>query len=316
MQKAISLATTAVPTCKPSDIVGSALANIQNVSSQHDSIDYIYVLGDSKLLGVCSLHELFSASPSATVSDVMKSEIAYVHADTDSLHIAELALAENIKAVPVVDGNGSFQGVVLANSILRILSDAHTGYLYKAAGIRRHHAKSYRELSFKEQIKTRSPWLIVGLFGGLLGAAIVNYFERSIADQVFVAAFIPAIVYIADAVGNQTEMLVVRALGRDRNFLLRAYLLREWGIGLLLSLMLGILMLVLSYMWLQSLALSSVLAVAIIATTLFSITFTVTLPWILKKIGFDPAVASGPLATVICDVSSVTIYLLIAATML
>ncbi len=75
-------------------------------------------------------------------------------------------------------------------------------------------------------------------------------------------------------------------------------------------------MFALSYWWLKDAELSLALLLAVIGTTLFSVTFTVLLPWLLKRLGFDPAVASGPIATVICDVSSVTIYLCIAATIL
>ena len=72
----------------------------------------------------------------------------------------------------------------------------------------------------------------------------------------------------------------------------------------------------LSYIWLRDSELSFILGLSIVATTLFSVTFTVILPWILKKLGFDPAVASGPIATVVCDVSSVSIYLTIASSVL
>ncbi|MEY2665405.1 MAG: hypothetical protein RLZZ480_510 [Candidatus Parcubacteria bacterium] len=311
-----SLATSAVPTCSSTDSASVVLDIIQRTPQSFDSIDYIYVLDDGKLMGVFSIHELFSARPSAKVSDFMTTAIAAVHTSTDTLHIAELALAQNIKAVPVVDEANAFVGTILANDVLRIIGEAHTSYLYKATGIHRKSTKRYHELGFLAQVRTRTPWLIFGLFGGVAGAAVVNFFERSLAEQVFVAAFIPAIVYIADAVGNQTEMLVVRALGREHNFRLAHYLMREWVVGFSISGLLALLMFGLSFLWLHNSALSTVLGLSILATVSFTILFTVLLPWSLKRLGFDPAVASGPLATVFCDVSSVTIYLLIAAAVL
>jgi magnesium transporter len=246
------------------------------------------------------------------VKDFMIKEVAYAYPHTDREHIAQIALAQSIKAVPILDEKGTFAGVVQADTVLEILNEEHTNYLFKNAGIRRHE-KKHAELSIFQQSRTRIPWLIIGLFGGLLGAMIINSFEEAISQHVFIAAFIPAIVYIADAVGNQAEMLVVRALSRERNFSLRHYLLREWSVGFLLSIALGLLMFVLSYFWIADSAFSLTLGLSIVATVLFSITFTVTLPWLLKRIGFDPAVASGPIATVVCDVSSVTIYLFIAS---
>lgn len=313
--EAHSLITSAVPTCHSEETAGSVLMYIQSTISSLASVDYIYVLEKKRLIGVFSIHELFSAPTNKHVSAFMVTKVAFAHVHTDRAHIAQIALAQSIKAVPVLDESENFVGVVSADNVFQILNDQHTDYQFKATGIRRHHAP-HAELSFTQQIRSRMPWLVLGLFGGIGGAMIINSFEKAIEHEVFIAAFIPAIVYIADAVGNQAEMLVVRALGRDKNFSLRHYLFREWSVGLMISALLAILMFVLSYFWLQKTALSLVLMLSVMATVVFSITFTVILPWLLKKFHFDPAVASGPIATVICDVSSVTIYLTIASTIL
>jgi magnesium transporter len=311
-----ALAIDAVPTCNPSDTADTVRIYIQKNAHSFVTIDYVYVLVNHTLAGVFSIHELMSEKDTSVVENFMQTNVAYVHALTDKEHVAQLALAQSIKAVPVADDNARFMGVVTADAVFQILSDDHANYLYKTAGIRRKKSVPQIDLGLFEQIKTRIPWLILGLFGGLAGAAIVNFFERSLTETLFVAAFIPAIVYIADAVGNQSEMLVVRALSREKNFSITKYLSRELGTGFFISLILGCLMYGLSFIWLKDVALSLTLAIAILATTMFSVLFTVTLPWILKRLGFDPAVASGPLATVICDVSSVTIYLIIATTFL
>lgn len=304
--------TSAVPTCHQEETAGSVLTLIQSTVGALDSIDYIYVLEGNALVGVFSIHELFSVPTTRLVRDFMIKEVAYAHIFTDRAHIAQIALAQSIKAVPILDENSEFRGVVSADTVFEILNEEHTNYLFKTAGIRRH-KKRQAELTILQQLRTRIPWLIIGLFGGLAGAMIINSFEEAIAHSVFIAAFIPAIVYIADAVGNQAEMLVVRALGRERNFSLRHYLVREWSVGFLVSAVLGLMMYVLSFFWIADAALSVALTISIVATVFFSISFTVTLPWLLKRLHFDPAVASGPIATVICDVSSVTIYLFIAS---
>ena len=311
-----NLYTRAVPTCSATDTASAVLTAVQTNIASYDSVDYLYVLSEDKLVGVFSIHELFSAKPETVVTNFMVSEVAYVHIHTDRPHIANLALAQSIKAVPVVDEQLNFIGVVLADTVLQILNEEHTNYQYKITGIRRKATHRHTDLPLLTQVRTRIPWLLIGLLGGLGGAAIVNYFEHAIKEQLFVAAFIPAIVYLADAVGNQAEMLVVRALGREKKFAIKHYLFREWGVTLVLSIILGLAMALLSFLWLHDGTLSVVLGLSIVATTIFSVTFTVVLPWILKKLGFDPAVASGPIATVVCDVSSVSIYLLIASKLL
>ena len=316
MQSAIELATTAVPTCKKTDTAKTVLETLQKKVSTFDSIDYIYALKGKQLIGVFSIHELFSAPAEALISSFMITEVAYVHEHTDQEHVAQLALAQSIKAVPVVNFAGNFAGVVMADTILQILHTEHIEDMLKSVGIRTKPENFNLHPSFIKQITGRTPWLLFGLIGGIFGAGIVNYFEQDISDLLFVTAFIPAIVYIADAVGNQSEMLVVRALTLDTKFKVSKYLLREWGVGFSISVLLSAVMYFVSLVWLENQALSLVLALSVVATVLFSITFTVLLPWILNKLGFDPAVASGPVATVVCDISSVSIYLLIATNIL
>lgn len=313
--EAHSLLTLSVPTCHKEETAGNVLTLLQSTIATFKSIDYVYVLEGKKLVGVFSIHELFSAPTESLVGSFMATDLAYAHIHTDKEHIAQIALAQSIKAVPVLNETDEFIGVILADDVFGILNEQHTSHLFNRAGIRRL-KKHYGELSIVQQIRSRTPWLVLGLFGGLGGAMVINSFEKAIEHEVFIAAFIPAIVYIADAVGNQTEMLVVRALGREKSFSLKQYLMREITIGFLVSAILAILMFALSFLWLQKSGLSFVLTVSIIATTLFSIVFTVVLPWLLKRLGFDPAVASGPIATVVCDISSVAIYLMIATAVL
>lgn len=313
--EAHNILTTRIPTCHKSDLVGDVLTLIHSTVASYDSIDYVYVLDDTKLVGVASLRELFLAKSSTRIEEIMTTPVASAHEHTDRAHIAQIAFAENIKAVPVISTSEKFLGVVPADAVFQIFNEEHTNYLFKAAGIKRSKTR-YRELSFIEQVRTRTPWLVLGLFGGLAGAMVVNFFEASLSEQLFVASFIPAIVYIADSIGNQSEMLVVRALGRESKFSIKHYLSRELLTGFAISILLSLMMFALSYVWLHDMLLSAVLSLSIISTALFCISFTVTLPWILKQLGFDPAVASGPIATVVSDVSSVAIYLTIATMIL
>jgi magnesium transporter len=310
------LATMSVPTCSAQSTAASVLENLRTNTASFQSLDYIYVLEKQSLIGVFSIHELFSASALSIVDSFMIREVAFVHEHTDKEHVAQLALAQSIKAVPVVNADGHFAGVVLADTILEILHNEHIEDMLKAAGIRTKAENFNLHPTYLKQITGRTPWLLFGLIGGIVGAAIVNFFEQDISQLLFVTAFIPAIVYIADAVGNQSEMLVVRALSIDSKFEVKNYLLRELGVGFSISLILATVMYYISLFWLHDSALSLVLGLSVIATVLFSITFTVLLPWLLNQCGFDPAVASGPVATVVCDISSVSIYLIIATNLL
>ncbi len=176
-----ALAINAVPICKRTDTAETVQIYVQKNAHSFVSIDYIYVLENHSLIGVFSLHELMSEKASSVVAQFMTTTVAYAHAQTDKEHVAQIAFAQSIKAVPVVDDNNRFSGVVTSDQILQILNEAHTNYLFKTVGLRARHDVQYRELSLLQQVRVRTPWLIIGLLGGFVGAFIVKYFEQSLS---------------------------------------------------------------------------------------------------------------------------------------
>ena len=313
---AMSLATNAVPTAASTDTAGDVLQNIQAFSGDFQAIDYVYVLVDHKLVGIVSLHELFSVAPQTMLQDCMTREVAQVHAQSDQETVAQLALAQNIKAVPVVNLDEEFIGVVTSDTILQILRDEHTEDILKYAGINFDAQDTLSEYTLTQHFTSRIPWLILGLFGGILAAWVVESFSEAITAEVALAAFIPAIVYIADAVGSQTQMVFVRTLTSKIHHTLLQVLRREILVATLVGVCLSGIIWVLSYLWLESATVSAILALAVLATVYFSVVVAILLPWFFNKMGYDAAVATGPLATVIRDVSSLCIYFLIALSFL
>ena len=316
LDSASALATTAVPTTTAQAKVSEVLAMISSFSSEYHTIDYIYVLEDSALVGVVSLHELYNEQAHTLIATIMTKQVAYVHSNSDQENVTRLALAQNIKAVPVLNNNNEFVGVVTADDILRVLHDEQTEDILKFAGINFNSSDTLSEYTVKQHYVSRIPWLILGLAGGILAAWVVEQFSGTIAKEVALAAFIPAIVYIADAVGSQTQMVFVRSLTTGKRKPLLHILGREvviaTAVGFTLSSAIGLL----SYAWLQTLAVPMILTLAVLATVYFSVIVAIILPWAFHKAGYDPAVATGPLATVIRDVSSLCIYFLIALAIL
>jgi magnesium transporter len=306
------LATAKVPTTSPHNIVGNVLAEVHSFVEKYQTIDYVYVLEDEKLVGVASLHELMSAKSNETMATIMETKLAVVHTNTDQEKIAQVALAQNIKAVPVVDKQDNFVGIISADVILRVLRDEHTDDVLKYAGIAVDTGQKVSEFTLRQHYISRIPWLILGLGGGVLAAWVVESFSHTIAEELALAAFIPAIVYIADAVGSQTQMVFVRTLGTKTSKSITSILSRELAIATAVGLTLAGLIATLSYSWIQSEAVTIILSSSVLATVYFSVAVAVLLPWSFHRAGYDPAVATGPLATVIRDVSSLLIYFLIA----
>jgi magnesium transporter len=158
----------------------------------------------------------------------------------------------------------------------------------------------------------RLPWLLVGMIGSGLATALMARFEAALAAHIAVAFFIPAIVYLADAVGTQSEAVAVRGLslsGADLTTLLAG----ELGTGILIGMTLGLLACPLVWLAFDSAALAATVAIALVAASSLATSIGLLLPWGFARLGYDPALGSGPLATVVQDVLSLLIYFLVAS---
>ncbi len=156
-------------------------------------------------------------------------------------------------------------------------------------------------------IKLRTPFLIVGLVLGMGISVVTSRFEEVLSQNIEIAFFIPFIVYIADAVGTQTESIYSRAL-KSGNAKFLTYLKKESALGMIFGLAFGILAAGITYLWLQNeqvtLAVGIATFFAVASAPIFALLITEALQ-LLRK---DPAAGSGPIATVIQDMASVVIY--------
>jgi len=306
------LATTAVPKTTSESSVADTLTQLQSFSDTYDTIDYIYIVDSTHLVGVVSLHELLIAKPKTLIANIMIRNVAYVHQNTDQENVAQLALAQNIKAVPVLSMNEEFIGVVTSDVILRTLRDEHNEDILKYAGINVSANERLSQFTMWQHLTSRMPWLVIGLGGGILAAWVVEKYSYAMESELVLAAFIPAIVYIADSVGSQTQMVFVRSLATQQRTSILKRLGKELVIATFVGAILSGLIGIISWLWLGKLAISLILAISVLLTVYFSVIVALILPWVFDKAGKDPALASGPLATVIRDVSSLAIYFFVA----
>jgi len=306
------LATTAVPKTSSESSVADTLTLLQSFSYTYDTIDYIYIVDSTHLVGVVSLHELLIAKPKTLIANIMIRNVAYVHQNTDQENVAQLALAQNIKAVPVLSMNEEFIGVVTSDVILRTLRDEHNEDILKYAGVNVTASERFSQFTIWQHLTSRLPWLVIGLGGGILAAWVVEKYSYAMESELVLAAFIPAIVYIADSVGSQTQMVFVRSLATQQRTSILKRLGKELVIATFVGAILSGLIGIISWLWLGKLAITLILAISVLLTVYFSVIVALILPWVFDKAGKDPALASGPLATVIRDVSSLAIYFFVA----
>jgi magnesium transporter len=193
--------------------------------------------------------------------------------------------------------------------LLRVLLSEHEEDLARFAGFLRTTsvARTASEEPVQRRFRHRLPWLLLGLGGALLAADLVGSFETQLQLNVMLAFFIPGIVYLADAVGTQTETVVVRGL--SLGVPMRRMVGRELLAGVLIGMALAAV--ALPFVWWRwndaGLALS--VGVSVFAACSTATLAAMMLPWLFDAFALDPAFGSGPLATVVQDLLSIWIYL-------
>jgi magnesium transporter len=166
--------------------------------------------------------------------------------------------------------------------------------------------------SLFEEYKIRMLWLIVGLVGSLLISTFVHSFEKTLETNLIIAAFIPLIVYVSDAVGTQMESIIIRAIAKEKKFHFGSFFLKQFFVVFLIAVTMGLLSGLSSYLLYRVYKVSIVLCFSVFFSILSSLVTGLAIPYFFWSSHQDPAEASGPVGTIIQDSLSVIIYILLA----
>jgi magnesium transporter len=309
---ALDSMTSTVPRVQPQDKVDSIKQLLSTQACQLGNIDYIYVVnGQGHLDGVLSIKEVFcSLDSEVTAREIMKQDLVVASPSTHQERVVYLALSHGIKAVPVVDEDGLFQGVVPYDQILRIFNHEVQSDVFKFGGIFHKVGKEYTSIqsSTRMMIRSRLPWLVVGVLGGTMAAGLIGYFENLLSEYLVLAFFIPVMVYMSDAAGTQSEALIIRSLALDPKLAMKSYFIRELQVAGVIGLVSGVLAAFTSLLgWTQP-VLSLIVGFSMFISIISSVAIATVAPLIFYKLKYDPAVATGPLATIVSDITTLAIY--------
>ncbi len=304
-------ATSAVPIAAPAQTIEELRQTLhgRDFEAAHD----VVVLVDGLAVGLVSSEALLEAEPSAAVEDVMRPPAPSVSAGTDQ-EIAAHAMAKAAsQSLVVVDDAGRFVGLVPARRMLTVLVAEHDsdmarlgGYL---AGATR--ARGAAQEPVSRRLWHRLPWLLVGVLGAMGSAIVVGAFDAQLEANVIVAFFVPAIVYMADAVGTQTETVLIRALAAGVTT--RAIVTRELITGVVMGMVIGSVFFAFVALGWGDADVALAVGLALVASCSIATLVAMVLPSVFQRLGRDPAFGSGPLATVIQDLLSIVVYFAVVA---
>lgn len=280
------------------------------MGQRYDAVDIVLVTDDDgRYVGALPIGDLLTARSNALVADVAHQDWPSVPHDLDQEHAVETATMAGITMLPVLDADGRPIGCLPARAMLEVLAAEHREDVHRMAGIVREnsHNRHALEDSPLKRFRLRLPWLLVGLALSTAGTAVMAGFEETLKRHIAVAFFIPALVYLTDAIGTQTEAIAVRGLSVARKPFVKI-LLREIATGALIGGTLGILALVGIWATFTDLRLAAGVALSLLVAGTIACAIGLVLPWALSRVAIDPALGSGPVATIIQDVLTLLVY--------
>jgi len=277
----------------------------------------LFVVQDGgRVAGVIRIETLMAAPGETRLGDLMDREAPIVAPGDDQEVAAWRAAHHGESALTVVDADRRLVGIIPPHRLLEVLLAEHEEDLSRLGGFttRTERARTTSEEPVERRVRHRVPWLLVGLAGAGVAAHLVGWFEAAMRERLVLAFFVPGIVYLADAVGTQTETVVVRGLSIGVS--MRSMLVRELLTGLAIGLVLGLVAGPFTWWRWEDPRLALGIALSVFAACSTATIGAMGLPWLLNTLGRDPAFGSGPLATVIQDLSSIVIYFVIVTAVL
>jgi magnesium transporter len=307
----------------PDMTAGEAIEHIRKVGEKSETLNVIYILDSTgKLLEDIRLGSLVMADPQSKVTDIADPALVSLRAADD--RESALALFEKYDrvALPVTDMQGNMLGIVTVDDMLDVAQSEATEDIQKLGGSEALDAP-YMEVGLWEMIRKRGGWLSALFLGEMLTATAMSFFEGEIAKAVVLALFVPLIISSGGNSGSQAASLIIRALA------LREVKLRDWFrvfgreliAGLALGFMLGVIGFFRIVLWQHLhltnygqhyLLLAFTVWASLIGVVMFGTFAGSMLPFIMRRLGFDPAASSAPFVATLVDVTGLCIYFSVA----
>ena len=314
---------------RPDMTVDAAISYLRRqavATIEPETIYYVYVLdAEQKLLGVISFRDLFAAPGNTLIREIMNTDVVRAPDDMDQEHLARLFAEHDLLAVPVVDGRGVLKGIVTVDDIVDVVEEEATEDIQKYGAVEALD-EPYLRIGLGPLIRKRAGWLIVLFAAQVLAASVVSSYHAQLEGAIILAAFLPMIISSGGNSGSQASTLVIRAMAVDEVHLRDWWRVarREIAVGIILGLLLAGLGMLrvgggrvlgesLDVAWA---VLGLIIGLSLISVVVFGSILGAMLPFLLRRVGLDPASASAPLVATISDVTGLLIYFTIATSLL
>jgi magnesium transporter len=303
--------------------VKRSMEHIRKYAAMAETLNVIYVVNDrEQLIDDLKITEIIVAAEDQTISTLMDESFTALRVFEDQEEAVKMLAKYDRVALPVVDSDNVLVGIVTADDVIDVAEEEITEDMQKMAAMDALD-DYYSQTSIMQMVKKRLGWLIVLFVGQILTALTMGQYEELLSKIVFLSFFVPLIISSGGNSGAQAATLIIRALATDdiRADDWKKVFFRELSSGIILGLLIGILGFVTLLAWdlaangyidQQSYLTAVVIALSLLSIVLFGNFIGAMLPFILSRLGFDPAVSSAPFVATVVDVSGIIIYFSIA----
>jgi magnesium transporter len=310
------LMTTDYVAIDPTFTVERAIEQVRTTAAQKETIYEAYAVDpNGTLLGVVSLRDLVLARAGEPISAIMNAEVISVGPEMDQEDVAHLFEHYDMLALPVVDATRKMLGIVTVDDVVTVLKREQAEDIQKLGAVAPTN-EAYFQTEFWTLVKKRAGWLIAIFMGEILTASVLEHYEAARKAFQAIEVFVPLIISSGGNTGSQASSLVIRGLALEELTPGDApkVLWREVRMGLVLGLILGAIGLLRALVVGHSGrgGMAAAVGLSLVACVTFGSVVGSALPLLMKRLGLDPAVSSGPFIASLVDVLGIVIYLNIA----
>ncbi len=292
--------------------INEAIQRVRELVEEDIQVHGVYVVdADERLVGIVDIARLLLSKPDKAIGDIMEPPVAKVTPDVDQEQVAALFKKYSAVSLPVVDREGRMLGRILHDDIIHVVAEEAEEDALKQAGT------SAEELLYRDKVfpvaRIRLPWLITTLIGSLVSATLITLYTEVLEQAVMLAAFVPVITAMGGNVGTQSATILTRGLATGRVNLsdISRILFREFRVGLVMGTVCGgVVGVIGTFVFARGKPMLGVVVfVAMLAGMTAAASVGTLAPAMMKKVGIDPAIASGPFVTTANDIVGIIIYM-------
>ena len=289
---------------------------IQEIRIQAEDVDdiyFVYVIDhDNILKGIVSLKDLLLGSQTQKITDITKKDIILSKTDESAEEVANLMDKYDLVALPVVDSIKRLVGRITIDDVVDVIREEAEKDYQLISGITADVESSDKVIQLT---RARLPWLLIGLFGGILAALVIGNYESDLNKFPEMVFFIPLIAAMGGNVGIQSSSIIVQGLANNSLGIESTgrKLLKELSVGFMNGLICSAVLLGVNILISDSMALTMTVSLSLLIVIIFASVLGTFIPLTLNRFKIDPALATGPFITTINDIIGLIIYFLVGS---